>query len=75
VEGHDSAATCIPKRGIEQEFERFEGLGVVGKALIVGGEVLLLLGFSGEFAVKDVPTTDIEVEIAPYFPVNLGFDE
>lgn len=24
---------------------------------------------------KDVPTTNIEAEIAPYFPVNLGFDE
>lgn len=24
---------------------------------------------------KDVPTTDIQVEIAPYFPVNLGFEE
>jgi hypothetical protein len=23
----------------------------------------------------DVPTTDIEAEIAPYFPANLGFDE
>lgn len=24
---------------------------------------------------KDVPTTDIQTEIASYFPVNLGFDE
>jgi len=52
----------------EEAEEIMLGFFLAGNGQIWVGDVRL------EMVGKEVPTTDVEAEIAPYFPVNLGFE-